>query len=274
MKLLHLTDLHGHLPWYHFLAREASKYNLVCISGDLIELDDSAPGQIAAVTDILASIRCPIAICSGNHDTIHAKHSPMGQYWVADLKREGVCVDKGQTKSGDWLVYCHPWLEPMRTAGPREIWLAHAPPERTATSQHALSGADSGDHEFAELCRTGAGPAIALCGHAHHPRHWHATLGRTLVLNPGRSTDPRTPAYIVLDLERKTATRHFPELEPETIQLPGQRAGRIHRRRTAEQIEFLLALAISNQRAEGIHMTVAEIEETRRRLREHFESES
>src|SRR5690606_17219473 len=126
----------------------------------------------------------------------------------------------------------------------------------------AMSGGDfdHGDFEFAEQCKAGRGPSIALCGHIHEPRAWHAMLGRTLALNPGYSRDPSVPAHIVVDLVERTATRHLTGHATETIRLLGAAAKQVLQNRTVGEVDALLATTVSNQRAEGIHMTMAEIE--------------
>ncbi len=81
------------------------------------------------------------------------------------------------------------------------MWLSHAPPAGTATAW-TRHGIDFGDHEFRSVCSAGIGPSIALCGHVHEPKAWHATVGRSLVLNPGFSSDSAVPNFNVLDLKR------------------------------------------------------------------------
>ncbi|MFZ5497219.1 MAG: metallophosphoesterase family protein [Verrucomicrobiota bacterium] len=269
MKILHCSDLHGVFPWYEWLVREAPGYDLVCLAGDLLDAGSpgTIPDQMRDISVILGRVRTAMAICSGNHDMVHAVDSGPSALWVQDLRRPGVWTDGDRCERQGRRFYCHPWVLPVPVASAGDIWIIHSPPEGTATSQADGSDYDHGDFEFSELCQSGRGPAIALCGHIHEPRSWNATMGRTLVLNPGWSRDPLVPAHIVLDLSQRTATRHFPEHPPETVRLPGPTAAEILGNRTSSQIESLLATTVSNQQAEGIPMTPEEIEETRLRLR-------
>ncbi|RXK53499.1 hypothetical protein ESB00_17555 [Oleiharenicola lentus] len=266
MKILHVTDLHGNLPWYHWLAREAHRYDLICLSGDLIELNDSAPQQMAAITEVLAGIRTPLAICSGNHDMVHARAQGGGALWVSDLKRDGVWVDGDRFELGGEKFYCHRWNEPIPHAESEEIWITHAPPEWSVVSWGGRGG-DLGDHEFALVCRAMRGPRIALCGHAHTPPGWTALVGRTQAFNPGHATNAPEPAHIVLDLSLGVAIRHYLGRPPAAVQIERPTARDILRKRSPQDLDRLLDLTVQNQKAEGHVLTAEENAEVRRRLR-------
>jgi len=267
MKILHVTDLHGNVPWYHWLARESPNYDLVCISGDLIYLDDSAPRQIAEIIKVLAKIRTPLAICSGNHDTIDAETRGEGALWVNDLKREGVWVDGEHFELGGHKFYCHPWNPPFPSAKPDEIWIVHTPPEWSVVSWGGNYG-DMGDPEFAQLCGMMRGPRMALCGHAHNPPAWNAMMGRTHVFNPGHASGASVPAHIIFDLSLGVATRYYPDRPHAIVPIGSVSAKDILRKRSSEDLERLIDLTVQNQKAEGHVLTSEEIAEVRRRLRE------
>lgn len=273
MKILHVSDLHSNLHWIDWIRRAAVSYDLVCIAGDTLDAGrpDAMTEQISEVSAAIGRISTRVAICSGNHDLVGDIPSLT---WLQDLRCPDVSCDGDRFQVGQWQFRCVPWLSPLPASADGEIWIIHAPPEGTATSQVEGGDFDHGDFEFGELCKSGRGPSIALCGHIHHPIFWHATVGRTLVLNAGESPDPYVPAHIVIDLKQGIATRHMPSRESESIRLPGFAAApQVLKRRTPAEIDSLLALTESNQRAEGIQMTEAEIEETRRRLRRLAEHE-
>lgn len=269
MKILHTSDLHANLAWLEWIERNASNFDLVCLAGDLLDggQPDTTADQMREIFARMGRISTPVAVCSGNHDMVHATDcdEPSG-LWVRDLRRTGVHSDGDTFTRGRWRFYCHPWVLPLPAATDGDIWIVHSPPESTATSRVEGGDFDHGDFEFAEMCKAGRGPSIAFCGHIHHPIAWHATLGRTLIFNPGHSSDPQVPAHIVIDLDGQTATRHLPGRGSETIRLSPHPTGPMIRKRTASEIESLLSLTISNQRAEGIRMTPEEIEEVRRRV--------
>lgn len=273
MKILHVSDLHSNLHWFDWIRRVAVSYDLVCIAGDLLNASrpDTMADQIQEVSAAIARISTRVAICSGNHDL--AGDVPSAA-WQQNLRSPEISCDGDRFRVRKWQFRCSPWLAPLPAAAEGDIWIIHSPPEGTAASQVAGGVFDHGDFEFSELCKAGRGPSIALCGHIHRPISWHSNLGRTLVFNPGASPDPFIPAHIVVDLEQRTATRYISGRESESIRLTGPFvAQQLLKRRTPEEIDSLLALAVSNQRAEGVHMSMAEIEETRRRLRHLAEYE-
>ncbi|WP_438480836.1 metallophosphoesterase family protein [Oleiharenicola lentus] len=275
MRILHVSDFHSNLKWFDWLSRAAVNYELVCIAGDLLDASQphTIPQQIQRVSVALGRILTTVAICSGNHDLTDGADSSSAR-WIHKLRRRTVWVDGNSFKVGKQRFVCHSWLSPLPAAGEGAIWIIHSPPRGTATSRNRDTNFDHGDFEFRELCNSGRGPIIALCGHVHQPISWHAKLGRTLILNPGESADPQIPAHIVIDLKQRTATRHKSGRVPETIQFPEcSLRQEILQRRTGSEIESLLGLTVSNQRAEGIHLTPAEIEETWRRLRQLAEYE-
>ncbi len=276
MKILHVSDLHSNPAWFAWLARVAAGYDLVCIAGDLLDAGqpDTIADQMRDIAAALGQISTKLAICSGNHDMVHADGDDHSALWVRALVRQGVWSDGDRFELFGRKFYCHPWIGPTPGASAGDIWIIHSPPEGTATSRNHGGDFDHGDFEFAELCKAGRGPSIALCGHTHHPISWHATIGGTLILNPGYSRDPAVPAHIVVDLVARTATRHMPGCESESIRLPVRSvAQQVLGRRTLAEIDSLLALTASNQRAEGIHLTTVEMEEARRRLRALAEHE-
>ena len=273
MKILHVSDLHANLNWFDWLERSAASHGLVALSGDLLDAGrpDDMADQRREVSAIIRRISTKLVVCSGNHDMVPSEVEDPSALWVRDLRRPGVWSDGDRFELGGRRFYSHPWVLPLPAALAGDIWILHSPPEGTDTSQVEGRDFDHGDFEFSELCKSGWGPAIALCGHIHHPISWHARVGRTLVLNPGESPDPRIPAHIVIDLEQRIATRHMSGRAPETIRLPESSiAQQVLKRRTPDEIESLLALTVSNQRAEGIDMPPEEIEETRLRLMRRF----
>lgn len=195
MRILHLTDLHGRLPWFDWLAAAAPSFDLVALSGDLLDREEDA----SAVAAALQRVTTPLAVCSGNHE------GEIGTAWIAP--RPKLWRDSETFTLAGWRFRCIPWGEPLPPADGAEIWIAHAPPRGTRTSCTRF-GIDHGDLELAQLCRTGSGPALVLCGHVHEAAHWSGSCGPTLVLNPGFLRDWPVPAHHVVDLARLHA-EHF-----------------------------------------------------------------
>lgn len=259
MQILHASDLHSVTAWFDWLVRVAPLYDLVCLSGDLLDRGAAQriDRQVKTVSGLLNSIRTPIAICSGNHCC-----DEEGGAWLQALRRKNLWVDGDRFLLGGHSFYCHPWNEPIPRANGAEIWVIHCPPAGSMTAVTA-NGEDRGDFEFAEVCASGNGPRLAFCGHVHHPKAWHARLGATLVFNPG-IVSMDIPAHVVADLEIEQATRWIGPYESETTSL--NLAGSILEQITVTDCQRMLDLAVTNQRIEGHVLSLAEIEECRKRL--------
>ncbi len=67
LTILHVTDLHSHQPHYEWIAQQSESYDILCLSGDLIEHPRES-GQVEWVTAWLNTLTKPTFICSGNHD--------------------------------------------------------------------------------------------------------------------------------------------------------------------------------------------------------------
>jgi Icc-related predicted phosphoesterase len=203
VRILHCTDFHGHQPWYDWLSAECARYDLICLTGDLLDLFSrtSPAEQIARITGNLRAIMTPLAICSGNHDDLGGTE---GTRWLGKLRRRQLWVDGDQFECKGRTFRCVGWKQPLPAAARDEIWLIHAPPDDCATS-NARREINHGDFALGELCRGGQGPWIALSGHIHAPLNWWARVGETWSFNPGLSQATAQPNVTVIDLERNVA---------------------------------------------------------------------
>lgn len=209
MRLLHCSDFHGHEPWYRWLAQACPRYDLVCLTGDLIDLFARADHaeKIRRVSNHLLKLPVPVALCSGNHDDPDLLGAAN---WIKQLARDRLWKDGDRFSLHGHVFRCIGWGQPMpMVADPAEIWLVHAPPDDCATSQ-ACHGINLGDFELGELCRAGLGPRLALSGHIHEAVGWQAWVGRTWSFNPGYGLDPSRPHAIEIDLDRQLAFRLRP----------------------------------------------------------------
>ena len=78
LKILHITDLHGHQSFYEWVKAQSQHYDVFYISGDLIGNTPSMKTQLSTdfdqmhfVIQWLEQITIPVFICSGNHDVIN-----------------------------------------------------------------------------------------------------------------------------------------------------------------------------------------------------------
>jgi predicted MPP superfamily phosphohydrolase len=105
MKVLLISDLHLTLPWFEWLNTKAAAFDLICISGDFLDLfgQEPKPKQVAQVQGYLrhlASIT-NLAFCSGNHDSygpiVPAARGPTYP-WLAELDEIQSIISDGQTR--------------------------------------------------------------------------------------------------------------------------------------------------------------------------------
>jgi len=208
MRLLHCSDFHGNARWFDWLVEAAVSFDLVCLTGDHLDLLDlqHIEGQIHTVKAALGRITTPVALCSGNNDAFSGPPAPPSLHhaaWLSELRRRGVWVDGDAFEIGGIQARCIAWNAPLPAASGGEIWLYHAPPAQTPLAVDQWGG-DSGDEILGEVCRAGRGPGLLLCGHQHAPRQWFYYPGRTWCLNPGCSRDAAVPNHIVVNTTRLT----------------------------------------------------------------------
>lgn len=209
MQILHITDLHSQTAWFDWLIAESPGYDLVCVTGDVLNLGDLSSDidkEIDAALTQLAQIKTPLAICSGNHDLHYLSGQDRAQ-WMTSLRRENVWIDGDAFWFQDYRFRCIGWCDPVPRGTRDDFWLMHAPPFGAKTS--TVAGGCSYDNEEArEVCLAGDGPRWTLGGHVHRALGFWGILHETLSLNPGRGDHPECPNHIVIDLTEHVMTHH------------------------------------------------------------------
>jgi Icc-related predicted phosphoesterase len=221
MRILHCSDLHAstaHLAW---VSRACRCFDLVVLSGDLLDLNLHCPigEQVDRVLAHLRTIEAPLALCSGNHDSLAGAGSRLeNASWLNEARRKNVWIDGDSFEMGGHAIRCVPWNGALPEAGPDDFWVIHSPPDEAPTGI-ARGGAGFGSFEFGELCRSKRGPKFALSGHVHDPQSWHARIGRTLSLNPGFPEGTTQPNRIEIDLARGVVVRERASGEADFLRL-------------------------------------------------------
>lgn len=205
MKLLHLTDLHFNQRWFEWAAREATNFEAVAISGDLLHRDCSTPfdRQIAWAKDWILHFPVPLILCSGLDDIDGMKRAR----WLETLAREQITVDRGLARLGDWSVEAVPWYRLPAHGGERHIAVAHIGPSGVSPSLLWPDDLDGGDERLSRhLRRAVTPPGVILCGNVHDSAGWAGRIGSSWIFNPGVGCQSAgTPNHIVLDLDRREA---------------------------------------------------------------------
>ena len=206
MRILHCTDFHANTHWFDWLVDTAPTFDLVCFTGDL--LDILAPSgidrQLVTAAAGIARISVPVAICSGNHDLLPRLPPLLHHKWMANLRRQNVWLDGDQFQISGQRFRCVGWNGKHPCRHNEEVWLHHAPPGGSLVSCDA-EGGDAGDDILQDLCLRDLGPAIVLSGHQHHPVEWECRVGLTRCFNPGYNMRATVPNHIVIDTVKRTA---------------------------------------------------------------------
>ncbi len=218
MRVLHLSDLH--LRWFEWVTAHAAEFDLVAISGDIMDGFADVPlhKQAKICTDFLLGLPGRIAVVSGNHDswckpsTASVDTAAEGR-WLRNLRGRAniVAVDGDLVEVAGVIVGCVGWLQSPDWATPPKIVIAHAPPSGCACAAPIDSSQDLGDAELWPLLRSGtpSGARVVLSGHIHEPRrHWcRWPLSRnTTIFNPGCLLDVSEPQHWIIDLDRGIAS--------------------------------------------------------------------
>jgi Icc-related predicted phosphoesterase len=203
MTILHVTDFHFNKRWFDWLLHRAPPYDLLVMSGDMLDLADATPHrkQIAWVSDWINRHPRPMCVCSGNHDLEWDSESERWQpaYWLRDLANPRVWID-GQRVELDGHSILNIGCTTRPKGGEADIWVVHAPPTKTLVAARA-NGGDSGDPHLVDPVRRHA-PQLVLSGHVHNPIQWRDHAGPTLFLNPGRNATAEFPNHILVHTER------------------------------------------------------------------------
>lgn len=224
MKILVVSDIHYNLQQFDWLASNASRYRLIIIAGDMMELSSAVdPETQAAVLEQyfrrISSI-CPLVVCSGNHDLIEEFDGDKTPEWLWDLDIPNLIVDCGVFEDDDLRVLSLPWrtssddpakigawleerYEETRDQSRLICWVHHSPPHGTKTSWNGKR--DLGDKLVAEWIGRFA-PDLVFSGHIHNAPYyqpegsWIDRVGETVVINGGRQTGG-LPATVVVEVE-------------------------------------------------------------------------
>lgn len=210
MLILHCSDFHGNQRWYDWLMNHAANYDLVCLTGDHLDLFNyqQLGGQMRMVNIALREITTPSALCSGNHDSFSGESGSdvrlFQAQWLKGIDRPQIWVDGARFELCGQTLQCIGWNSLLPPAKGDEIWLHHAPPANSLVSM-GCDSSDAGDQILGEICCAGKGPRILLSGHQHNPRSWTCRVGHTWCFNPGYNRDGLSPNHIAIDTAKNTA---------------------------------------------------------------------
>jgi Icc-related predicted phosphoesterase len=174
MKILHTSDLHFDKKMYEKIAKIQKNYDLIVISGDLIDATkDNIKNQINWLIDWSNSIKIPILISSGNHDFDYKEAK-----WMQKLN--AICDSK--IEIDNLKIIALPYIGgDFSECFNADILVYHIPPLNTLTST-TKDYKDFGDIEIKEYLKFNS-PKYLLCGHIHNPLKREDRLNKTTIIN-------------------------------------------------------------------------------------------
>jgi Icc-related predicted phosphoesterase len=225
VRILAVSDLHYRLRHYDWLVETSGGVDVVAVAGDLADVANPVPVHVQAVVldKYLARLaeRAVVLAGSGNHDLDGpGAHGEQTAGWLRRPRDGSVFTDGMSTDVGDTRFTVCPWWDGPTTRDEvgrqlakaargrpaRWVWVYHAPPAGTVLCSDGRR--EFPDHDLAAWIAQHQ-PDIVLCGHIHQAPwvdggSWHAQVGTTLVINPGRQVGP-VPAHVTLDTDAGTA---------------------------------------------------------------------
>jgi Icc-related predicted phosphoesterase len=226
MRCLFVADLHYSLPQFDWLLRSATRYDLVVLAGDALDVGSIVDyrAQTLVVRKYLQRIMgvTRLIVCSGNHDL--DSRSEAGEKvarWIEELRALNIPSDGDSVVIDDTLFTVCPWwdgpivrqrlvaqldADSRRRESLRWVWIHHAPPINSPTS---WSGSRSmGDADLAQWINRHR-PDVVVGGHIHQSPFvkdgsWADRIGSTWVFNTGHQFGA-PPAHIVLETSANEA---------------------------------------------------------------------
>lgn len=202
MRLLHVTDLHFNQPWLTWLRFSASRFDVCCLSGDLLDIFASFRGELSLVRQAarmqryLEEFPAPLFVVSGNHDEGH-------DFLAAAARRNPLVRTDGTDEQFlNYRFVCQGWNSPpaLTPSVMPTIVLRHAPPAESLLATGETC--DVGELATRALALSLPRGSMVLSGHAHNPSAWCDNVGTTMCFNPGVAQRTVTPTRIVIDTDR------------------------------------------------------------------------
>jgi len=191
MKLVVFSDPHRRLGAARALVAASDEADVAIGGGDF---GDRGQGSLE-VLSILATVRCPLLIVSGNHDRLSTLAAFAEQHdHVQLLHGTAVTIDEVRFVGiGSAIAGAEPspnseWLHEDEAAAllaPHrhcDVLISHTPPLGAADIHP--DGMTGGSITVRDTVQR-LSPSLCLCGHVHRSHGVQARLGRTLVHNVG-----------------------------------------------------------------------------------------
>lgn len=225
LRILLVSDLHYALKQFDWTASVASRFDLVVLAGDHLDIAGPLDGnvQIVVVLKYLKRLaaQARLIVSSGNHDLdVRNAEGEKVAAWMSRVRQAGIATDGETIEIDEALISICPWWDgpagqqavAAQLARDAEkpkrqwIWVYHAPPAGSPTSWNGKK--EYGDAALTEWIGAHQ-PDIVLCGHIHEAPFksggsWADRIGKTWVFNSGRQIGP-IPTHVALDTRAREA---------------------------------------------------------------------
>jgi len=238
LKILHVTDLHGHKPYYQWIHEQSENYDVICLTGDFVgsanhfSLQNNKNDQQIFVTKWLEKMTLPVFVCSGNHDVMTEVYNEQNfnlndfdsniddadDYanpysfdeelaeierctWLNSLSNKNIYADNAihTIKRVTFGVIPYHYDGLLSRFIDCDILLHHEPPAKTATA--IQEGEDFGNLKLYKALKDKLlSPDYVLSGHVHHPNSHSTKMYKTIIYNPGARFNSSIPNHKVLTL--------------------------------------------------------------------------
>jgi Icc-related predicted phosphoesterase len=241
MKILITTDLHGCEDWYAWLLKEAGKYDVVVVSGDLLTMDFAMQPQVGRLLQWglkLKALGTPLFVCDGNHDENQAalpfvfdsnrslsegeeqfyRRAYLSEHWMDGLLEVGATIVAGMTQKvplKEDLIVTSLMYDSLNSRqnlalleeGRRLRKACPRSPWLVLSHEPPggrLGGRGAGSEEIRGWIEEFQ-PTFVFSGHDHAAPFRNDTccelIGISRVFNPGHRANQKRPCHVVLDLE-------------------------------------------------------------------------
>ncbi len=194
MKILAASDIHGDLDLVKKLANKAKKADMVVLCGDLTFAESSLEGLIGPFKETGKKI----LIVPGNHESTASIDFLAGLYspGVYNIHGTGVVVDKvglfgcglsdiglfslSEEEIENTLSKAHNFVKKAK----KKIMVTHTPPYDTNLDE--LGWTKAGSISIRKMIER-IQPDFCLCGHIHETFGFEDKIGKTKIINVGRT---------------------------------------------------------------------------------------
>ena len=235
LKILHVTDLHYHKPYFDWILQQIDTIDVLCLTGDLIGIEHNNSDfvekkeQILWVSQWLSQISKPTFLCSGNHDEenkllnddellkfdssiddmcsdwdlenndLATHYEP--DFWMNNIKNDLVFSDHSIRTIQNTTFGCAPYGEENLSKFYKcDVLLHHEPPDKTKTCEQQ-NGVMCGCFDlYLALKKELISPSYVLCGHVHKPKATKSLINKSIILNPGSDFRHTIPKHNIIKI--------------------------------------------------------------------------